>query len=108
MSNQEPKPGTTLVNLIRSTFPGWAVDKVIAAGCSCKNYEKKMNKWGIDGSLEREREITTHMAMQANKIGHVFRAIPFALKKKGATTLFRAAIKKEMRRTGYRKLSTDQ
>jgi len=53
-------PGTELEKLIPLFF---ASDL-----CKCKSYARKMDRWGVEGCLERYDEIVDHLTKQAAKI----------------------------------------
>lgn len=80
------KPGTALASLI----PDWIVST--KKSCSCKDYERKMNRWGTDGCIARENQIIGHLLKQDDKLIPMFRGIPMSLKKITAKKLLAKAI----------------
>ena len=88
----KPEPvGTELSKII----PRWAVNN--KKGCSCKDWAKKMDKWGIEGCEARRGPIVQHLVNQSDKLIPAFRAasglLPVALKRKAAEKLLNLAIK---------------
>lgn len=81
------QPGTALSSLI----PDWATD--IQSGCTCKDYAKKMDKWGTDGCKKRRPEIIQHLLKQDEKLIPAFRALPDWSKRIAANGLLTTAIK---------------
>lgn len=79
-------PGTALESLI----PEWVVQ--FKKGCGCKDYSKKMDRWGTDGCLAREKEIVGHLMGQSDKLIPIFRGIPKSLREAAAKKLLAKAI----------------
>ena len=73
-------PGTALANMI----PDWAVQ--FKEGCGCRDMQKKMDKWGPDGCLNRLDLIVKHLLIPA------FKMVPAPMRKVIATGLVRHAI----------------
>ena len=86
----EPKPqedvGTNLAKLI----PTWATQ--FTKGCGCRDFERKMNAWGIVGCKQNEDEIVQHLIGQSDKLLPMFRAIPETGRRLIARNLLRRAI----------------
>ena len=80
------KPGSALESLI----PDWVVQ--FKKGCGCKDYSKKMDRWGTDGCLAREKEIVGHLMGQSDKLIPIFRGIPKSLREAAAKKLLAKAI----------------
>lgn len=80
------KPGSALESLI----PDWVVQ--FKDGCGCKDYSKKMDKWGTEGCIARENEIIGHLMQQSDKLIPVFRGLPQSLRKAAAKKLLAKAI----------------
>jgi len=80
------KPGSALESLI----PKWAVQ--FKDGCGCKDYSKKMDKWGTEGCIARENEIIGHLMQQSDKLIPVFRGLPQLFRKSAAKKLLAKAI----------------
>ena len=81
--------GTALALLI----PDWAIAN--KEGCGCRNFEAKMNAWGIAGcSGEHYDEIIEHLVKQTDKLIPLFRKIPDAGRRAMAKTLLSKAIEK--------------
>jgi hypothetical protein len=81
--------GSELANII----PAWAVAGK-AADCGCKDYEAKMNRWGIDGCIANETQIIEHLVKQTDKLIPLFRKIPESGRRAMAKTLLSKAIEK--------------
>lgn len=80
------KPGSALESLI----PDWVVQ--FKKGCGCKDYSKKMDRWGTDGCIAREKEIVGHLMGQSDKLIPIFRGIPKSLREAAAKKLLAKAI----------------
>jgi hypothetical protein len=80
------KPGSALETLI----PDWVVQ--FKTGCGCKDYRKKMDRWGTEGCIARENQIIGHLMEQNDKLIPMFRGIPMSLKKIAAKKLLAKAI----------------
>ena len=80
------KPGSALESLI----PDWVVQ--FKKGCGCKDYSKKMDRWGTEGCLAREKEIVGHLMGQSDKLIPIFRSIPKSLREAAAKKLLAKAI----------------
>lgn len=80
------KPGSALASLI----PDWIVST--KKSCSCKDYERKMNRWGTDGCEQRIESICEYLANQDENLISVLRNIPRGIKLKTAKTLVQKAI----------------
>ena len=80
------KPGSALESLI----PDWVVQ--FKEGCGCKDYRKKMDRWGTEGCIARENQIVGHLMEQNDKLIPMFRGIPMSLKKIAAKKLLAKAI----------------
>jgi hypothetical protein len=86
------RPGSALASLI----PDWAVS--IKGGCSCKDWEKKMNKWGPDACGTTQREgIVNHLMAQDEQLIPPLRALPAFAKRLAANKLLDAAIRKSVK-----------
>ena len=86
MSGYQNKPGSAMESLI----PKWVVQ--FKSGCGCKDYKKKMDKWGTEGCEARENQIVGHLLKQNDKLIPMFRGIPMSLKKVAAKKLLAKAI----------------
>jgi hypothetical protein len=51
-----------------------------------------MNKWGIDGCVQRKREIVKHLVSQSEKMGAIASAVPESFRRKMAEKMFDRAI----------------
>ena len=69
MSSKE-KVGTELSKMI----PDWAVQ--FKGKCGCKDMQKKMDRWGVDGCEARRAMIVTHLMGQSDFLIPVFKLIP--------------------------------
>ena len=78
--------GTELAKLI----PKWALQ--FNGSCNCKDMEKKMNRWGVDGCVVRKDHIIAHLMEQSDHLIPAFKFIPAAVKKVAATRLLKNAI----------------
>lgn len=81
------KPGSALASLI----PDWAVS--IKGGCSCKDWEKKMNRWGVAGCETHREQIVSHLMSQEEHLIPPLRALPVFAKRMGANKLLDKAVK---------------
>ena len=79
-------PGTALANMI----PDWAVQ--FKEGCGCRDMQKKMDKWGPDGCLNRLDLIVKHLMNQSDMLIPAFKMVPAPMRKVIATGLVRHAI----------------
>jgi hypothetical protein len=80
------KPGSALEFLI----PDWVVQ--FKKGCGCKDYRKKMDKWGTQGCIAKEDEIVRHLMKQSDNLIPVFRGLPHSFRKAAAKRLLAKAI----------------
>ena len=78
--------GTELSKLI----PEWAVKA--KAGCRCKDFAAKMDRWGVEGCEKRRDVIVVHLLGQADHLIPVLKAVPESMKRIGASRLLSAAI----------------
>lgn len=85
--------GTILEEVIQSKVPDSLLSLVPKATCGCSDYIKKMNKWGIDGCVQRKREIVKHLVSQSEKMGAIASAVPEAFRRKMAEKMFDRAMK---------------
>ncbi len=81
------KVGTELAKLI----PDWAVQ--FKGGCGCKDMQKKMDKWGVDGCTARVNQITAHLVAQSDKLIPAFKLIPEPVRRIAAVKLLKKAIR---------------
>lgn len=58
----EEGPGTELGKLI-----SWFAEPV--KGCGCKDYKKKMNRWGVKGCIKYKEQILDHLMGESKKKG---------------------------------------
>ena len=86
------KPGSALESLI----PDWVVQ--FKKGCGCKDYQKKMDKWGTEGCIARENQIIGHLMQQSDKLIPVFRGLPQSFRKAAAKKLLAKAIEMSKKR----------
>jgi hypothetical protein len=84
--------GTILEQVIQSKVPDSLLSLVPKATCGCSDYIKKMNKWGIDGCVQRKREIVKHLVSQSEKMGAIASAVPESFRRKMAEKMFDRAI----------------
>lgn len=79
--------GTELAKLI----PDWAVQ--FKHGCGCRDMQKKMDKWGVEGCIENKHHILAHLERQSGNLIPAFRLIPKPVRKIVAQKLLKAAIR---------------
>lgn len=80
--------GSALASLI----PDWAVS--IKGGCSCKDWEKKMNKWGVKScDTDNRVAIVEHLISQQEHLIPPLKALPAFAKRMAANKLLDKAIK---------------
>jgi len=60
-------------------------------GCSCKNWAKKMNIWGVDGCVNNKQLIINHLVSESNR-RVLFSWVPSSATKVVATRLVESAI----------------
>lgn len=83
-----PEPvGTHLASLI----PDWA--KSMKGGCGCKDWELKMNRWGVDACEKNREQIVNHLMSQQEHLIPPLRALPAFAKRAAANRLLDKAIK---------------
>ena len=82
-----PEPvGSELAKLI----PDWAVaDK---EGCYCKEWQRKMDRWGVKGCQVRRNEIVAHLLSSSSSLIPALSILPDAMKRIGANRLLSRAI----------------
>jgi hypothetical protein len=81
--------GTALAELI----PSWAIAS--KEGCGCRDFERKMNAWGIAGCEgEHYDEIIEHLMKQTDNLIPLFRKIPETGRRLIAKRLLDQAIEK--------------
>ena len=78
--------GTALGGLI----PEWALQ--FKGACGCKDMELQMNKWGIDGCIERKNMIAGHLVAQSHHLVPAFKFVPDSVKRVVAFGLLKKAI----------------
>ena len=82
------KPGSALASLI----PDWAVS--VKGGCSCKDWEKKMNNWGVEScGTDNRVAIVQHLMSQEEHLIPPLRALPAFAKRLAANKLLDKAFK---------------
>lgn len=82
------KVGTALAQSI----PEWAVNG--KGGCSCKDWEEKMNRWGVDACNTSKRSaIIEHLMKQNEHLVPPLRALPTFAKRVAANKLLDKAVK---------------
>ena len=87
-----PEPvGTHLASLI----PDWA--KSMKGGCGCKDWELKMNRWGVRGCEERSEQIVSQLMSQQEHLAKPLQALPDVLKRVAAGKLVDLAIKRSIK-----------
>jgi hypothetical protein len=86
-TNEKIGPGTALAN----TIPDWAVQ--FKKGCGCKDMQKKMDRWGVEGCQKNFDFIVTHLMSQSDKLIPGFRLVPAPARKVVATHLLKHAIR---------------
>jgi hypothetical protein len=83
-----PEPvGTNLASLI----PEWA--KSMKGGCSCRDWEVKMNRWRVDGCEAHREQIIDHLMNQSEHLVKPLQHLPAALKRAVAGKMLDKAIK---------------
>ena len=85
--NEKIGPGTALANMI----PDWAVQ--FKDGCGCKDMQKKMDKWGVEGCQQRFDLIVKHLMTQSDKLIPAFTIVPAPARKVVATQMLKYAIR---------------
>ncbi len=85
--------GTELSSLI----PDWAVAN--SKGCGCRNYAKKMDRWGLSGCEANRKAIVKHLTQQSDNLIPLFRNVPEALKRAIATRLLNKAMRNAKKKT---------
>ncbi len=88
MSNKKRGPGTVLADMI----PDWAVQ--FKSGCGCKDMQRKMDKWGVQGCLANLDHIVEHLVSQDEMLIPPFRMLPKPAKAIVAKQLVKHAINK--------------
>lgn len=87
-SISSPEPvGTHLASLI----PDWA--KSMKGGCGCKDWELKMNRWGVDACEKNREQIVNHLMSQDEHLVKPLQCLPEALKRAVANKMLDRAIK---------------
>ena len=83
---QPEKVGSEMAKLI----PAWAVK--VGAGCRCKDFAAKMDKWGVEGCQRRRGVIVAHLLGQSEHLIPMLRAVPESMKRVVASRLLNTAI----------------
>ncbi len=86
-STKEPV-GTMMASII----PKWALS--FKGGCSCRDWELKMNRWGISGCEEHRQEIIDHLSKQTDQLIPPFSVAPKMVRDVVAGKMLDLAIKK--------------
>ena len=81
--------GTELSRLI----PKWALQFKDETCTPCKDMAAKMDKWGVDGCVERHAAIVNHLVQQSGQLVPLFKTVPEACKRAAAIMLLNQAIK---------------
>ena len=82
------KVGSAMASLI----PDWAVS--LKGGCSCKDWEKKMNKWGVEScNTDNRVAIVQHLMSQQEHLIPPLKALPAFAKRMAANKLLDKAVK---------------
>jgi hypothetical protein len=82
------KPGTALARAI----PKWALNG--KGGCSCKDWEAKMNRWGTEACNTVNRPaIIEHLLQQDDHLVPMLKSLPAFAKRVAANKLLDKAIK---------------
>jgi len=90
---QLPKPVENVGTALAELIPSWAI--AIKEGCGCRDFERKMNAWGIAGCEgEHYDEIIEHLVKQTDKLIPLFRKIPETGRRMIAKRLLDQAIEK--------------
>jgi len=72
---QLPKPVENVGTALAEAIPTWAIAN--KEGCGCRDFERKMNAWGIAGCEgEHYDEIIEHLVKQTDNLIPLFRKIP--------------------------------
>lgn len=87
---EKPKPQENVGTELAKIIPTWAMQ--FTKGCGCRDFERKMNAWGIAGCEENADDIVEHLIGQSDKLIPVFRAIPETGRRLIAKNLLRRAI----------------
>ena len=74
-------------------IPDWAVKA--KEGCGCKDYECKMNAWGVEECEARMNLIVAHLVGQSDMLIPMFKALPTAARRIMAKALVVSAINEE-------------
>ena len=85
--NLKGKPGTAMSSLI----PDWATSW--EGECNCKDWQKKMDRWGCDSCETNRVRIVEHLLGQDEMLIPVLKAIPKTAKRFAANRLLTKAIK---------------
>lgn len=88
MSNKKRGPGTVLADMI----PDWAVQ--FTSGCGCKNMQRKMDNWGVEGCRQNIDFLVNHLLSQDEMLIPPFRMLPKSAKAIVAKQLVKHAINK--------------
>jgi hypothetical protein len=78
--------GTELSKLI----PEWAVSN--SSKCRCKDFARKMDRWGADGCFARREQIVFHLMKQGEHLIPAFKLVPDVVRKAIAVRLLKKAI----------------
>lgn len=87
LANKEPV-GTMMASII----PKWALS--FKGGCSCRDWELKMNRWGISGCEEHRQEIIDHLSNQTDQLIPPFAVAPKMVRDAVAGQMLDLAIKR--------------
>ena len=94
--------GSMLKRVIEKAIPKRVLDAVPEETCGCNDYESKMNIWGIDECLKREKEIVAYLAKKADLLGFGMSYMPMKVKTTMASKLFYLAVKKQRKKEAKR------
>ena len=84
MKHNEPV-GTELSKMI----PEWATQ--FEGKCGCKDFARKMDKWGVAGCNSKRGVIIAHLLAQSEHLIPAFKLIPDAMKKLAAERMLSTA-----------------
>ena len=86
-SDYRDKPGTALKSLI----PEWFLGET--KNCGCRDFERKMNEYGVTGCEGKHfEEIVEHLMNQRKNLKHIFRIVPMSVQRIAVKRLVTDAI----------------
>jgi len=94
-SKSETGVGSMLKKIIEKSIPKNMLDKIPPESCGCADYEVKMNIWGVDECLRREKEIVEYLVKKSDMLGYGISYMPRKIKSAMASKMFYLAVKKQ-------------